>query len=115
MNPANRQPSGDLGDLRVLARQHIELQLAGGFDGETGVLLSEPGALGLPRVSMPYKTNGDGHRVPTVESVCLPVMMIVSRNQKGTRSGVPGFVGYGFARQRPFRRPKSTWCRNQSA
>jgi hypothetical protein len=34
----------------------------------------------------------------TVGSFALVVMMMVSWNQKGTRSGVPGFVGYGFAR-----------------
>jgi hypothetical protein len=29
MNPANRQPSGNLGDLWVVAGQHVQLQLAG--------------------------------------------------------------------------------------
>jgi hypothetical protein len=47
MNPANRQPSGNLGDLRVVARQHVQLQLGCGFHGQAGVLLSEPCCLGL--------------------------------------------------------------------
>ena len=47
MNPANRQPSGNLGDLGVVAGQHIELQLGCGFRGQAGVLLSKPGPLRL--------------------------------------------------------------------
>ena len=45
MNPADRQPSGNLGNPWVIARQNIELQLGCGFDGEAGVLPSEPGPL----------------------------------------------------------------------
>jgi hypothetical protein len=41
--------------------------------------------LGLPRLSMPNKTSGDGHRRATVGSFVFVVMMIVSWNQKGTR------------------------------
>jgi hypothetical protein len=47
MNPANRQPSGNLRDLWVVAGQHVKLQLAGGFQGQAGVLLSKPSPLGL--------------------------------------------------------------------
>ena len=47
MNPANRQPRGNLGDLGVIAGQHVQLQLAGGFQGQAGVLLSKPGPFRL--------------------------------------------------------------------
>jgi hypothetical protein len=45
MDPANRQLSGQVGDLRVLAGQNLQLQLACGLDGQIGVLLAEPGRL----------------------------------------------------------------------
>jgi len=47
MNAANRQPRGNLDDLRVIACQHVQLQLAGGFQGQAGVLLSKRGPLRL--------------------------------------------------------------------
>ena len=47
MNPANRQPSGNLGDLWVIAGQHLQLQLGCGFHGQAGMLLSEPCPLRL--------------------------------------------------------------------
>jgi hypothetical protein len=47
MNPADRQPSGNFGDLGVIARQDVELQLGCSFDGETGVLSAKPGRLRL--------------------------------------------------------------------
>jgi hypothetical protein len=47
MDPANRQLSGKVGNLGVVARQNLELQLGSGFQGEAGVLLSEPGCLRL--------------------------------------------------------------------
>ena len=47
MDPANRQPSGQVGNLRIVAHQNLELQLGCGFQGEAGMLLSEPGCLRL--------------------------------------------------------------------
>ena len=47
MNPADWQPSGNLGNGWVIARQHIELQLGCGFDREAGVVPSEPCRLRL--------------------------------------------------------------------
>jgi len=45
VNPADRQPSGNLGNSRVIARKNVELQLSCGFDRQAGVLPSEPGSL----------------------------------------------------------------------
>ena len=50
VNSANRQPSGNLGDLWVIARQNFELQLGRGFHGQAGVLLSESCPLRLAAV-----------------------------------------------------------------
>jgi hypothetical protein len=47
MDPANRQLSDKVSNLRVVARQNLELQLGRGFPGEAGMLLSEPGCLRL--------------------------------------------------------------------
>ena len=47
MDPANRQPGGKVGNLWVVARQNLQLQLGCGFQGEAGMLLSEPGSLRL--------------------------------------------------------------------
>jgi hypothetical protein len=47
VNPANRQPSDDFGDLWVIAGQNCELQLVCGLDSEARVLLSEPCRLRL--------------------------------------------------------------------
>ncbi len=41
------RPSGKVGNLRVVARQNLELQLGCGFLGEAGMLLSEPCCLRL--------------------------------------------------------------------
>jgi hypothetical protein len=47
MNPADRQPRGNLGNPWVIGRQNVELQLGRGFDGEAGVLPSKPCPLRL--------------------------------------------------------------------
>jgi hypothetical protein len=47
MNPANRQPRGNFGDLWVIACQHVQLQLGCGFQGQAGMLSSKPCRLGL--------------------------------------------------------------------
>jgi|SRR6185503_7800394 len=50
MNLSDRQSTDNFRNFRVAARQHSQLQLAGGFDGEAGVLLSESGRLWLAAV-----------------------------------------------------------------
>jgi hypothetical protein len=47
MDPADRQLTGKVRNLRIIARQDVELQLGCGFQGEAGMLLSEPGCLRL--------------------------------------------------------------------
>ena len=59
MNPANRQPSGNLGNLWVIAAQNSKLQLVRGFNREAGVLCPNRAPFGLPWLSMPNRTTGD--------------------------------------------------------
>jgi hypothetical protein len=46
---------------------------------------------------MPNKTSGEGQLLSWVEWFAFAVMMTSPWNQKGTRSGVPGFMGYGLS------------------
>ena len=66
MNPADRQPSGNLGNPWVIARQNVELQLGCGFDGEAGVLPSEPCPL---RLAAAIDAEQDQRRRATSEAV----------------------------------------------
>ena len=75
MNPADRQPSGNLGNFWVVARKNVELQLSCRFDRQAGVLPSEPGP-GLPRLSIPNRTNGEGQLLSCVEWFAFAVMML---------------------------------------
>ena len=50
MDPADRQLSGQVGNLWVIARQNFQLQLGRSLDSEVGVLLSEPCPLRLAAV-----------------------------------------------------------------
>ena len=47
MNPADRQPRGNVGNFWVSARKNVELELGCSFDRKAGVVLSEPGRLRL--------------------------------------------------------------------
>jgi hypothetical protein len=96
MNPADRQPSDNLGNLRVIARQNIELQLGGGLDGEAGVLPAKPCRL---RLAAAIDAEQNQWRRAT-RGRCGMVRFGshdgVSWNQKGTRQGSLGFMGYGL-------------------
>ena len=50
MNAAYGQPSGNFGDLWVIAGQNFELQLGRGFHGQAGMVLSETRPLRLAAV-----------------------------------------------------------------
>jgi hypothetical protein len=95
MNLADRQPTDNLGDLWVTARQHSQLQLLGGFYSEASMLFSEPGRLWLAATvdaeQNQRRRAADGNSGITWSCSHDDV----SLNQKGTRSGVPGFLGYG--------------------
>ena len=47
MHSTNRQSCRNLGNVRVVAGQHLQLQLACGLDGQAGMLFAEPGRLGF--------------------------------------------------------------------
>jgi hypothetical protein len=95
VNPANRQPSHDFGDLWVIAGQNFELQLVCGLDSEAGILLSEPCRLRLT-VAVDAEQNdrcrGTRGRRGMLRSCGHDDR---SWNQKGTRNGSLGFHGYG--------------------
>ena len=100
MNPADRQPSGDLRNLRVIARQDIELQLGRGFDGEAGVLSSKPCPLQFAAIidaKQNQRRRAPGGRRGMVRFCSHDG---VSWNQKGTRHGPLGFIGLRLTRRR---------------
>ena len=52
-------------------------------------------ALGLPRLSMPNKTSGEGQVVAGVEWFAFAVMIALPGIKKGPGQGPWGFMGYG--------------------
>ena len=93
MDPANRQLSGQVGNLRVLAGQNLQLQLAWALMARSACSFPNRAALGLPRLSTPNKTSGVEQVVAGVEGFAFAVMISTPWNQKGTRSGSLGFMG----------------------
>src|SRR4029077_17592246 len=96
MDPANRQLSGQVGNLRVIARKNFELQLGGGLDGQIGVLLAEPGRLGFAAaIDAEQDQWGRASRGRRGMVGFCSHDFSTPWNQKGTRSGSLGFTGYG--------------------
>ena len=97
MNPANRQPSGNLGDLWVIATQNSKLQLGRGFDREAGVLLSKPCRLRLA-VAVDAEQNDRRRRGRCwmLRSCGHDELLELKRDPQW----VPGFRRYGLLRRR---------------
>jgi hypothetical protein len=109
VNPADRQPSGNLGNFWVIARKNVELQLRCRFDRQAGVLPSEPGPLRFAAAIDPEQN----HRRGATSELCGMVRFCshdgVSWNQKGTRQGSLGLLGYGLRGGGLDRLPKPDW------
>jgi hypothetical protein len=98
MDAANRQPSGKVSNLRVIARQNLELQLGCGFPGEAGMLLSETGCL---RLAATINAKQHQRRWAGDSSFRLGRFFThddSSWNQKGTRLRVPRVHGLRLSR-----------------
>ena len=93
MNPANWQPSGNLRDLWVIARENFELQLGRGFHGQAGVLLSESCPLRLAAAIDTEQNQWRGATHGQCGILRLRNHDDGSWNQKGTRHGSLGFHG----------------------
>ena len=88
MNPADRQPRGNLGNSRVVARQNIELQLGCGFDGEVGVLPSKPCRLRLAAAVDSEQNQRGGPLLSCVEWFAFAVMVVSPGIKKGPGQGL---------------------------
>jgi hypothetical protein len=95
MNLADRQPTGNLSDLRIAARQYVQLQLLGGFYSEASVLFPEPGRLWLA-ATVDAEQNQRRRATDGNSGITWSCSHDdVSLNQKGPGQGSLDFMGYG--------------------